>query len=110
MPQTGFFLVFAILDIIGFIFCLKLISPLKKIKSERHKLEETEQKSKEDEFKYKSLSNQNWILQADNINPNLPKNLFYERKVNNQLDNINLSIPIITPNGQYFDKVICKDQ
>ena len=105
-----FFFYLALLDLFGFIMCLQLISPLNKIKNETQKLE-TEKKPSEDIFKYMSLDNKGWILEAVNTNPNLPKHLFYERKDNpNPNENFNQILPNIQLIGQSPDTILCMEQ
>ena len=70
----------AIIFMITFITWIKIIPHLKKIRSEKSKLSSSKSKL-EDEFMYISTDNTNYILEAIEKN-NLPKHLFYTRKIN----------------------------
>jgi hypothetical protein len=84
-----------------FIASLGLISSLNRIKRENQKLS-IENKTSEDAFKYITFENTFWILEAVNNNNNLPKHLFYTRKVNS--DNLFQPEP---QKSALSDKIIC---
>ena len=84
-----------------FIYNIKLVSPLNKIKNESQRLI-IEKKNSEDEFKYISLNGQSFILEAVNNNNDLPKHLFYQKNENpNPVEDL---IPNIT---QSSDIILC---
>jgi hypothetical protein len=72
--------------LIDFIFCIQFILLLFKIKNENQSLQ-IEKKSSESLFRFISAQDQkNYILEAINDNPDLPKYLFYQKKsIPNQL-------------------------
>ena len=73
---------------------------MNRIKNGNQQLE-VENNSSEDIFKYFAHDNQNWILEAVN-NDNLPKHLFYQKKINPN------PMPILPPTFvQSFDSVLC---
>ena len=81
-----------------------MIISLNKIKNENQRLE-TEKKTSEDIFKYLALSNQNMILEAVNNNPELPKHLFYQGKIDNSP-----MIDLAQKFGQSSDIILCLEQ
>ena len=87
-----------------FIYSILMIISLNKIKNENQRLE-TEKKTSEDIFKYMALSNQNMILEAVNNNPELPKHLFYQRKIDNSP-----MIDLAQKFGQSSDIILCLEQ
>ena len=82
-----------------FIYSLTLISPLNRIKRENDKLP-IENKTSEDMFKYISFENKFWSLEVVNNNNDLPKHLFYIKKI--------CPNPFVLPPLQKSDnKIIC---
>ena len=76
-----FYIYIIIFALIEFIYSIQFLFLINKIKNENQSLE-TVKKSSENLFKYISLlEKQNWILEAINDNPDLPKYLFYQKKI-----------------------------
>ena len=94
--NAAYILIF-LFSFVSFIYSIKLASSLNKIKKESLILE-GEKKISEDEFKYTSLDNKNWFLEAVNNN-NLPKHLFYQKKENLNNIKINISNAAKSPNA-----------
>ncbi len=93
--------IFALIELI---YSVQFIFLFNKIKNENQRLE-TEKKSSENLFKFISLINQqNWILEAINDNPDLPKYLFYQKKKDtNPMENF--------PNiGESTNIILCMEQ
>jgi hypothetical protein len=95
-----------------FIYNIQIIFLLNKIKNENQRLE-IEKKSSENEFKFTSLKEQkNWILEAINENPELPKFLFYQKKIEqnppinflNLLNSSNMNLYLEQSVENFFDK------
>ena len=81
MLRYSFYFYIFIFSLVSFIISIGLITSINNIKAGNLKLE-TENKTSEDLFKYISLDNENLILEAVNNNNNLPKHLFYAKKIN----------------------------
>ena len=75
-----FYIYIFIFSLVLFIISIGLITSINRIKGGNLKLQ-TENKTSEDLFKYISLDNESLILEAINNN-NLPKHLFYSKKIN----------------------------
>ena len=78
---------------------LTFFSPFYRVKRENQKLS-IENKTSEDIFKYESFEHMFWTLEVINNNPNLPKHLFYIKKITE-----NLSFLPVPPKSN--DKIIC---
>jgi hypothetical protein len=101
-----------IFSLIEFIFNIQIFLLLNKIKNENQRLE-IEKKSSENLFKFTSLKEQkNLILEAINDNPELPKYLFYQKKIDhnppinfqNIMDSTNINLYIEQNEENFFDK------
>ena len=103
-----------IFALIEFIFSILFLFLLNKIKNENQRLE-TEKKSSENIFKFLSLKDQqNWILEAINDNPDLPKYLFYQKKLTQNpminFENIGESSNIILCMEQNVEEIFDEKQ
>ena len=87
-----------------FIYSIKLVSSLNLVINENQKLERNNDIS-EDKFHYISFDEHNYILEAVNNRGDLPKHLFYKKKVNS--NPLELALPLIP---QLSELVLCLEK
>lgn len=101
--NTIFVLIFLV-SVGSFIYSIKLVSSLNRVKNESQRLI-IEKKNSEDEFKYISLNGQSFILEAVNNNKDLPKHLFYQKN-----ENPNPNEGLIPKMVQSSDIILCLEK
>ena len=98
------FVIIFLVSAISFFISIKMVPIFNKVKNENQRLV-IEHKNSEDEFKYISLNGENFVLEAENNNQDLPKHLFYQKN-----DNQNPIFEFIPNMAQSSDIILCLEK